>query len=96
MKYTSTRGHDQLCSAAEAIRTGIAADGGLFVPIALPGLDLSSLCAKQGYVEIATAVLGALLTDYKGEELRQCAAAAYADQFDNAARIGISRAAFGT
>ncbi len=94
MKYTSTRGHAQLCSAAEAIRTGIAADGGLFVPIALPGLDLSSLCAKQGYVEIATAVLGALLTDYNGEELRQCAATAYADQFDNAAvaplvRVGL-------
>jgi threonine synthase len=67
VKYTSTRGHAQLCSAAEAIRTGIAADGGLFVPIALPGLDLSSLCAKQGYVEIATAVLGALLTDYNGK-----------------------------
>lgn len=85
MKYTSTRGHDQLCSAAEAIRSGIAADGGLFVPVSLPGLDLSSLCANPTYVEMATAVLGALLTDYSGEELHQCAVAAYADHFDNAA-----------
>ena len=85
MKYTSTRGHDQLCSAAEAIRSGIAADGGLFVPVSLPGLDLSSLCANPTYVEMATAVLGALLTDYSGEELRQCAVAAYANHFDNAA-----------
>ena len=83
--YQSTRDANNKVTASQAILQGLAADGGLFVPVSLPGLDLSSLCANPTYVEMATAVLGALLTDYSGEELHQCAVAAYADHFDNAA-----------
>ena len=32
MMYISTRGYDKKFSAAEAIKQGIAPDGGLFVP----------------------------------------------------------------
>ena len=83
MKYTSTRGDRQTCSGAEAIRTGIAGDGGLFAPVSLPCIDLNFLSAQRTYVEIAAAILGKLLPDYSGEELAQCAAAASAG-FDNA------------
>lgn len=78
MKYTSTRGDRQTCSGAEAIRTGIAGDGGLFVPVSLPHVDLNFLSARRSYMETAAAILGKLLPDYTGEELAQCAAAAYA------------------
>ena len=84
MKYTSTRGDRQTCSGAEAIRTGIAGDGGLFVPVSLPCVDLNFLSTQRTYVEIVAAILGKLLPDYSGEELAQCAAAAYAG-FDNPA-----------
>ena len=84
MKYTSTRGDRQTCSGAEAIRTGIAGDGGLFVPVSLPGIDLNFLSVRCTYMEIAAAILGKLLPDYSEAELAQCAAAAYAG-FDNSA-----------
>ena len=84
MKYTSTRGDRQTCSGAEAIRTGIAGDGGLFVPVSLPCVDLHFLSVQRTYMETAAAILGKLLPDYSGEELAQCAAAAYAG-FDNPA-----------
>ena len=66
MKYTSTRGDRQTCSGAEAIRTGIAGDGGLFVPVSLPCVDLHFLSVQRTYMETAAAILGKLLPDYSG------------------------------
>ena len=36
MNYYSTRDHQHIVSAAQAIACGLAPDGGLFVPEALP------------------------------------------------------------
>jgi threonine synthase len=83
VKYASSRGKGQTCSAAEAIRSGIAADGGLFVPIKLPSMGVWTKAEQGNYVQLAAEVLGKLLTDYTASELEGCAAAAYADNFDN-------------
>ena len=83
MKYTSTRGTGQTCSGAEAIRSGIAGDGGLFVPVDLPNMDGWMLKGPLNYANLATEVLGRLLPDYTAQELLQCASAAYTDNFDN-------------
>ena len=37
--YRSTRGNEESVSASKAILEGLASDGGLFVPQALPSFD---------------------------------------------------------
>ena len=83
MQYTSTRGNRQLCSGAEAIRSGIAADGGLFVPLKMPTVNVSWVNKPPTYDKLAAEILGKLLPDYTQEELSRCSAAAYADNFDS-------------
>src|SRR5262245_41194202 len=55
MKYSSTRGSGHLVTLSEAIRVGLAADGGLFVPAGLPRLD--RLSATEPLAALAAAVL---------------------------------------
>ncbi|HOO61161.1 MAG TPA: hypothetical protein PKV44_01880, partial [Bacillota bacterium] len=43
MNYVSTRGYEKKYSAAEAIKQGIAPDGGLFVPESIPSLSKDDL-----------------------------------------------------
>ncbi len=83
VKYTSTRGNGQVCTGAEAIRSGIAADGGLFVPVELPWMDVLKMRKTASYAQLAAEVLERLLPDYTAMELAQCAAAAYSDNFDS-------------
>ena len=75
VNYTSTRGNGQICSGAEAIRSGIASDGGLFVPCALPQYEYSP--RNRGYASQAAEVLGLLLPDYTAVELNKCTSEAY-------------------
>lgn len=83
MNYKSSRGGGKMVSGTEAIRSGIAADGGLFVPVSLPYLMKSDM-GRNSYIELATVVLASVLPDYTTTELAQCAAAAYAaDKFSN-------------
>ena len=83
-RYTSTRGEGKYCSGAEAIRNGIAADGGLFVPESLPLLEVPDH-GRTAYVKMTVAVLAPLLQDYSRDELTECATAAYAaGNFDHA------------
>ena len=87
MNYKSSRGGGMIVSGAEAIRSGIAADGGLFVPVALPKLTILPQ-AGMSYVELAAAVLASVLPDYSLTELRQCSVDAYtADKFDDSAVV---------
>jgi threonine synthase len=73
-------------SAKQAIRRGLAEDGGLFVTDALGErtVDVAALVGKS-YQEIAAAVLGALLDDFGEDELAQCIAEAYGSQWSDAA-----------
>jgi len=52
MKYVSTRGAGPV-TLDEALVTGIAADGGLFVPERLPGFDLADFDRAESLTEVA-------------------------------------------
>ena len=80
--YHSTRSRAVSCTAKEAIRTGIAPDGGLFVSDALGSekLDVTGL-AEQSYADIANSVLQLLLPDYTADEIAACVHEAYDGTF---------------
>ncbi len=84
--YRSTRSESTPITASQAILKGLSDDGGLFVPTALPKLDVSlEELAGMTYQEVAYEVMKLFLTDYTGEELKGCIAAAYDSKFDTAA-----------
>ncbi len=83
LHYTSTRNSDVKVSASQAILTGLAPDGGLFVPEFIPTLDVSmSELKDMSYQETAYAVMKQFLTDFTEEELNQCIEKAYDSKFD--------------
>ena len=59
MKYESTRGRAPVLSFEEVLLTGLATDGGLYVPTAWPDLSARALerLAGKSYAEVATAVM---------------------------------------
>ena len=83
MKYASTRstGAANSVSAAQAIKQGLAADGGLFMPQEIPALtqDEILMLKDKTYIERAVYVLSKFLTDYTEEELRRDCEAAYGE-----------------
>lgn len=80
MNYLSTRGGIKKAESAEAIRTGIAPDGGLFTPESIPSLSQSDILGMTGlsYQELATKILSLYLTDYRLKDIQAMTAAAYA------------------
>lgn len=77
--YLSTRGQVERMTSAQAIAQGIAPDGGLFVPEAIPCVDetfIATLCSLC-YQDRAAAILQLFLTDYTEAELKSCVAGAY-------------------
>jgi threonine synthase len=86
--YHSTRGAAPSVTSKQAIRAGIAPDGGLYVSDALleatTQIDLAAACA-QGYHALACRVLGALLPDYSADEIAACVEGAYGPRFDTPA-----------
>ncbi len=82
MNFKSTRGTGATVSAAQAIKQGLADDGGLYVPESLPVLtdaDFTELCL-QSYAERAAKILGMFLTDYTEEELLRDCEEAYSEE----------------
>ncbi len=81
MKFQSTRDTQAAkFSAAQVIKQGLAADGGLFVPESIPALtfdEIEALCGAD-YPTRAAKILGKFLTDYTEEELLADCRAAYA------------------
>lgn len=91
MNYISTRSAEKerkSVSSMYAIKTGLAADGGLFVPESVPALtheDIEKLCALD-YPHRAAEVLSRFLTDYDKEYLLDSANKAYsAERFPGGA-----------
>lgn len=81
--YKSTRNSNIKVTASEAILTGLAPDGGLFVPERIPALDLSVRELKgMSYQEVAYVVMKQFLTDFTEEELKGCIRKAYDGKFD--------------
>jgi threonine synthase len=79
MLYISTRGGIDPVTSAEAIKTGIAPDGGLFVPNADVKMTTAEIAGLTGmdYKSRALAVLEKFLTDYTKEELKDCIDSSY-------------------
>ncbi len=81
--YKSTRNAEKTVTASEAILKGLADDGGLFVPVSIPQLDVSLNELKDmNYQETAYAVMKQFLTDFTEDELKNCIAKAYDAKFD--------------
>ena len=83
MKYISTRTlNSEKIESAQAIKQGLADDGGLFVPDSIPELseaDIKALCSNS-YPERAAYVLSQFLTDYTYEELLSDCLEAYSEK----------------
>ena len=62
MNYHSTRSRVQKVDGAEAVIQGLAPDGGLYMPEALPAFDAAQ-CLKKDVYGMATMILSALLPD---------------------------------
>lgn len=81
--YKSTRNSDLKVTSSEAILTGLAPDGGLFVPEMIPKLDVTLDELKgMSYQETAYCVMKQFLTDFTEEELKECIEKAYDSKFD--------------
>lgn len=79
MYYKSTRGGLKSIPSAEAIKMGIAPDGGLFVPeskVVLGSAEIESLINKS-YQERAVEILKYFIDDYTDEEIKDCVNNAY-------------------
>ncbi len=82
LMYKSTRS-DETATASQAILKGLASDGGLFVPTALPKLNVTiEELSKMSYKEVAYVVMKEFLTDFTEEELKSCIDNAYDSKFD--------------
>lgn len=83
LMYRSTRNSSIKITSSQAILQGLAPDGGLYVPEAIPQLKTSiEELARMNYRELAYEVLRLFLTDYTEEELQDCINKAYDNKFD--------------
>ena len=81
--YKSTRSKEGTLKASEAILKGLADDGGLFVPLEIPKLDVSvEELSKMTYQQVAYEVMKLYFTDFTEEELKNCINKAYDSKFD--------------
>lgn len=82
--FHSTRSNSKTYTSKQAIRRGIADDGGLFVTDCLgeTRYDISNLSGKT-YKQIAKDVLQILLPDFTSSELDECVENAYGSQWED-------------
>lgn len=81
MRYISTRGQAPALTFEEAMMTGLARDGGLYVPETVPQLSHDEIAsfAGQSYEDIAFAVMKPFIGEtFTDAEFRRLIAAAYA------------------
>ncbi len=79
MLYHSTRDNSRRVASAQAIVSGLAPDGGLYVPEYLPEFTLDDISAlsEMDYPSLAARVLARYLDDYSEDELRGFTKMAY-------------------
>ena len=88
MKYISTRGQAPVLSFEEAMLTGLARDGGLYLPQEIPVMSAGDIAALEGqnYEEVSFRVMWPFVGDaFTEDEFRGIIARAYAP-FGHAAR----------
>ena len=82
--YKSTRDSNGRIKSSEAIVRGIAPDGGLYVPEAVPQIDLPlDSLSRMDYPELALYIMRKFLTDFTEDELKYCIRKAYDKKFDS-------------
>ena len=81
MQYHSTRNHTQTVDSAQAVLNGLAPDGGLYVPAALPRLDVAA-CLKEDTMAMAERIIGAMLPDIP--DMETLVSRAYTGKFQTA------------
>ena len=79
MLYHSTRSKLHTADSAQAVLEGLAGDGGLYMPEAIPAFDWQA-CLAGSSQDIATMILSALLPDIP--DMRQLVARAYTGKFE--------------
>ena len=92
MKYVSTRGAAPVLDFEDTMLTGLARDGGLYVPERVPTLDPTEIAALAGlpYEEVAFRVMRPFIGDSFGEaEFRDIIDRAYAS-FSHPARAPLT------
>ncbi len=79
MRYISTRGQTPPHSFSDAVATGLAPDGGLFLPETLPQFTAAELAAfaPLGYADLCFEFLRRFATDIPAAELKTIIAASY-------------------
>ena len=88
MRYVSTRGKAPVLSFEDAMLTGLARDGGLYVPETIPALSADQIAALAGqtYEEVAFTIMRPFIGDaFTDDEFRAIIARAY-EGFGHAAR----------
>ncbi|ANX01283.1 threonine synthase [Thermoclostridium stercorarium subsp. leptospartum DSM 9219] len=85
MRYRSTRGGFSGVTSSEAIKMGIAPDGGLFVPEDDVTVDLKFIenLVSDNYRQRAEKILSFFLTDFDRAELEECVKKAYGNNFSS-------------
>ena len=97
MKYISTRGQAPTLSFEQAMLTGLARDGGLYLPETIPQMSADDIAAFEGvsYEEAAFRVMRPYIGDaFTDEEFRGIIARAY-DGFGHDARAPLKQLAPG-
>ena len=93
MQYISTRGQAPVLSFGEAMMTGLARDGGLYVPQEVPQFSAAQIAAMAGlpYEEIAFRVMRPFMGEtFSDDEFKTLIARAYAG-FGHAARAPLKQ-----
>jgi len=82
MLYKSTRGWENRIPSSEAIKQGIAPDGGLFVPcedVNVSSEDIEKM-SNMDYRQRAFFILSKFLDDYNSDEIEECIDNAYTSE----------------
>lgn len=83
-KYESTRNKEIIAKSSEAIVSGIALDGGLYVKTGIENLKLNlKELLNKSYVEIAEKIINVMLEEFSREEIRESLEKAYLGKFSN-------------
>src|ERR1043165_2876957 len=78
MKYISTRGQTPALGFSDAVATGLAPDGGLFLPEQLPDFSGKlSAFEKLSYPELCFEFMRVFATDIPADTLRQIVTVSY-------------------
>ena len=79
MLYHSTRNKNACVDSAQAVLAGLAPDGGLYVPVKLPQIDVAA-CLQESTMEMATRIIGGMLPDI--ENMKMLVERAYRGKFE--------------